>query len=90
MDEDIIFKALADPTRRLILRELSERKDQTLFELCGRLTMKHKVNMSRQAVTKHLGILEQSGLVRSEFRGKYRVLNFDKTPIDHITKRWSE
>lgn len=89
MDEDAIYRALADPTRRMILSELAERADQTLFELCARLAMKHEVAMSRQAVTKHIGILEEAGLVRSEYRGKYRVLNFDNRPIIYITKRWT-
>jgi hypothetical protein len=46
-----VFKALADHTRRLILDELAERDDQTLFELCGRLTMKHRLSSSRQAIS---------------------------------------
>lgn len=84
MNDDTVFKALADPTRRLMIKELSQRANQTLFELCARLTMKHKVNMSRQAITKHLDILEKAGLVKSEFRGKYRVLNFNNDPITHV------
>jgi DNA-binding transcriptional ArsR family regulator len=57
MDEDSIYKALADSTRRIILHELAEHPNQTLFELCGRLTMQRGINMSRQAIAKHLGIL---------------------------------
>jgi DNA-binding transcriptional ArsR family regulator len=89
MKEDDIFKALADPTRRLILDEFAQRSVQTLFELCGRLAMKHNVAMSRQAITKHIQILEEAGLVRSEMQGKYRILRFDSQPIKHITSRWT-
>lgn len=88
MNNDKIFKALADSTRRLILDEVSERKTQTLYELCVRLTMKHKVSMSRQAITKHLSILEEAGLVKSERRGRYKLLVFDNTPIKKIKERW--
>ncbi|MCC6237523.1 MAG: helix-turn-helix transcriptional regulator, partial [Dehalococcoidia bacterium] len=50
MDDDL-FRALADPTRRAILDELTERDGQTLFEICGRLTMRHQLGSSRQAVS---------------------------------------
>jgi DNA-binding transcriptional ArsR family regulator len=85
---DMVFKALADPTRRLILDELSERRSQTLYEMCVRLTMKHKVSMSRQAIAKHLAILEDAALVRSSRRGRYRLLVFNDAPIRRIAERW--
>jgi DNA-binding transcriptional ArsR family regulator len=90
MSEDAIFKALADPTRRLILDEFAERAEQTLYELCTRLIMKHNATMSRQAIAKHINILVKAGLLHSERRGKYRVLIFDKEPITHIAERWSK
>lgn len=86
MDE--VFKALADPTRRLILDELSKRNHQTLYELCVRLAMKHKVTMSRQGITKHLAVLEEAGLVTSQRSGKYKALVFDEGPIRKIYERW--
>jgi DNA-binding transcriptional ArsR family regulator len=85
---DTIFKTLADPTRRRILAELSERKGETLYELSLRLIMRHKLAMSRQAIAKHSAVLEEAGLVRSERRGSYRVLIFNKVPIKKITERW--
>ena len=89
MDEDNVFKALADPTRRLILEELAEEPEQTLYELSVRLVMKHKVTMSRQAITKHIGVLENAGLLQSARRGKYRVLSstraLDDGPAATIT-----
>jgi DNA-binding transcriptional ArsR family regulator len=88
MEEDAIFKALADPIRRLILDEFTERAEQTLYEVCARLIAKHDVTMSRQAIAKHIDVLEKARLLRSERRGKYRVLVFDKTPIMRIAERW--
>ena len=84
----MVFRALADPTRRLILDEFTRRREQTLYELCARLLMNHNVTMSRQAVAKHIRILEEAALLRSERRGKYRVLVFNKTPITTIAERW--
>jgi DNA-binding transcriptional ArsR family regulator len=88
MSEDLIFKALSDPTRRLILDGFAERIEQTLYELCARLITKHNITMSRQAIAKHVAVLEEAGLLRSEHRGKYRILIFDKTPIMHLAERW--
>ncbi len=88
MRNDAIFKALADPTRRLMLDELAERKEQTLYELSVRLIMRHEVAMSRQAIAKHIAVLEEAGLVRSEKRGKYRVLIFNPGPLKKIMERW--
>lgn len=88
MDNDEVWIAIADPTRRLILDELSERKEQTLYELTARLIMRHNVAISRQAIAKHIAVLEKAGLVHSEKRGKYRLLIFDQTPIEQIMERW--
>lgn len=90
MDEnkDAIFKALADPTRRLILDELSERNELTLFELTARLIMKHNLNISRQAIAKHLSVLGDAGLVKSRRKGKYRVLIFNNEPLKNLLERW--
>jgi DNA-binding transcriptional ArsR family regulator len=63
-----VYKALADPTRRAIRDELSERDGQTLFELCTRLTTKHGLGSSRQAISQHLDVLESAGLVRTRSR----------------------
>lgn len=83
-----VFKALADPTRRLILDELAERDGQTLFELCSRLTMKHRVASSRQAVSQHLDVLEAAGLVRTRREGRYKFHHLDTTPLEPIVDRW--
>jgi DNA-binding transcriptional ArsR family regulator len=83
-----VFKAIADETRRAILDELSERDEQTLFELCSRLAMRHAVTSSRQAVSQHLDVLEAAGLVRREKRGRYSFHTIDTRPLAQIAERW--
>ena len=84
MHKGLVFKALADPARRLMLDELSERKEQTLYELTARLIMRHEVAISRQAPVKHIDLLEKAGLVSSEKRGKYRMLVFNDEPLGAV------
>jgi len=85
---DDLYRALADPTRRAILDELVDRDGQTLFELCGRLTMKHGIGSTRQAISQHLEVLEAAGLVRAKREGRCKFHWFDGTPLQAITKRW--
>jgi DNA-binding transcriptional ArsR family regulator len=87
-DKDAIFKALSDSTRRLILDELSERNMLTLYELTTRLVRKHDLSISRQAIAKHLAALEASGLVKSQRKGKYRVIIFNNEPLKNLLKGW--
>lgn len=82
------FKALADPTRRAILDELQERNGQTLFELCVRLTTKHGLGSTRQAISQHLAVLEAAGLVVSRRQGRYKFHDLDTAPLRTITERW--
>ncbi|WP_407272533.1 ArsR/SmtB family transcription factor [Radiobacillus sp. PE A8.2] len=89
-DKDAIYKALSDSTRRLMLDELSERNELTLYELTTRLIMKHDLTISRQAIAKHLSVLEAAGLVTSKRKGKYRVLIFNKEPLKNLVKGWVE
>ena len=83
-----VFKALADETRRAILDELAERDEQTLFELCTRLAMKHQLASSRQAISQHLDVLEAAGLIHSERRGRYKFHTLDTAPLAQIAERW--
>jgi DNA-binding transcriptional ArsR family regulator len=83
-----VFKALADPTRRALLDELQERNGQTLFELCNRLITRHGLSSSRQAVSQHLEVLEEAGLVRSRRVGRYKFHDLDTSPLRTITDRW--
>src|SRR5580692_2640680 len=82
MNLDAVFKALADPVRRDLLDSLHERGGQTLGELCeGR-------EMTRQAVTKHLGVLEAANLVATERRGREKLHYLNPVPIHEIADRW--
>ena len=83
-----VFKALADPTRRVILDELQDRDGQTLFELCTRLLSRHGVGSSRQAVSQHLDVLEDAGLVTRRREGRYTFLHLDTAPLRAIADRW--
>jgi DNA-binding transcriptional ArsR family regulator len=83
-----VFQALAAPARRAILDELEERNGQTLFELCARLTMKHGLELSRQAISQHLEVLEAAGLVSARREGRYKFHDLDTTPLREILERW--
>jgi len=85
-----VFKALADPTRRTILDELAERDGQTLFEICGRLAMKHGLGSSRQAISQHLDVLEDAGLIHVRRSGRYKLHDLDTRPIEQALQRWRE
>ncbi|CAG5081886.1 Uncharacterized HTH-type transcriptional regulator yuzN [Thermobacillus xylanilyticus] len=87
-NRDAVFKALGDPTRRIILDELAERSEMTLFELTTRLIMKHNLSITRQGIAKHLAVLEEAGLVQSVRRGKYRMIRFNREPLRDLLKGW--
>jgi DNA-binding transcriptional ArsR family regulator len=82
MDVDKVFKALADSGRRLLLDKLFAANGQTLGELCEHL------NMTRQAVTKHLRILEEANLVATLWRGREKLHYLNPVPIHEISERW--
>jgi DNA-binding transcriptional ArsR family regulator len=86
MDE--VCRAIADATRRAILDELVERDGQTLFELCGRLTLKHGLGSTRQAISQHLEVLESAGLVIAKREGRYKFHWFNGEPLRAIARRW--
>lgn len=83
-----MFRALADPTRRRIIDELRERNGQTLFELCGRLATKHGLGSSRQAISQHLEVLQDAGLVACRRVGRYKFHDLDTSPLKAIAERW--
>jgi DNA-binding transcriptional ArsR family regulator len=83
-----VYRALADPTRRAILDELTERDGQTLFEICARLVVKHGLSSSRQAISQHLDVLESAGLVTTKRDGRYKFHFLDTTPLKRIVERW--
>jgi DNA-binding transcriptional ArsR family regulator len=82
MSMDAVFKALADPARRRLLDRLHARNGQTLSELC------EGHDMTRQAVTKHLAVLEEANLVASEKRGREKFHYLNPVPIHEIADRW--
>jgi DNA-binding transcriptional ArsR family regulator len=83
-----LFKALGDPTRRTILDELTEKDGQTLFEICGRLAMRHGLGSSRQAISQHLAVLEEAGLVHARRQGRFKFHHLDTGPLRSIVERW--
>src|SRR4051812_26614968 len=83
-----LFKTLADPTRRAILDELTDRDGQTLFELCSRLASKHGLGSTRQAISQHIDVLAAAGLVTTRRDGRYKFHHVDTAPLRHILGRW--
>jgi DNA-binding transcriptional ArsR family regulator len=83
-----VFDVLAAPARRAILDELHERDGQALFELCTRLTMKHGMELTRQAISQHLDVLEAAGLVRTRKDGRYKFHHICREPLAEIAARW--
>ena len=79
---DAVFKALADPGRRQLLDQLRRKNGQTLTDLCGQL------DMTRQAVSKHLAVLERANLVASVRRGREKLHYLNPVPLHEIYERW--
>jgi DNA-binding transcriptional ArsR family regulator len=79
---DKVFKALSDPGRRKLLDRLFANNGLTLTELC------HEMDMSRQAVTQHLGVLEDANLVSVKWRGREKLHFLNPVPIYEIYDRW--
>ncbi|MBB6254231.1 ArsR/SmtB family transcription factor [Nitrospirillum iridis] len=81
-DDDAVFRALADGSRRLLLDRLRARDGQTLGQLCLGL------DMSRQAVAKHLAVLEEANLVAWQRQGREKLHFINPVPIHQIARRW--
>jgi DNA-binding transcriptional ArsR family regulator len=82
MDDDAVFRALADASRRQLLDRLHQRNGQTLGELCRGL------DMTRQAVAKHLAVLEEANLVSWRRNGREKLHFINSVPINEIAERW--
>jgi DNA-binding transcriptional ArsR family regulator len=82
MDDDKVFKALADPTRRELLDRLYARNGQTLGQLCETMDMK------RQSVTQHLGLLEDANLISTVRRGREKLHYINPVPVYEVYERW--
>lgn len=85
---DELFAALGDPTRRLILDELTERDGQPLFEVCSRLMSKHRLAITRQGVSHHLRVLEDAGLVTTRREGRTKLHYRRTEPLEQVAQRW--
>ncbi|MDQ0313754.1 ArsR/SmtB family transcription factor [Amorphus orientalis] len=81
-DDDRVFKALADPTRRKLLDRLHERNGRTLGELC------EAMEMTRQSVTQHLGLLEDANLISTVRRGREKLHFINPVPLHDVYERW--
>ncbi len=79
---DAVFKALADGSRRELLDQLRKSNGQTLGELCAHL------DMTRQAVTKHLRLLEAANLVAVIWRGREKLHYLNPVPLHELSERW--
>lgn len=82
MDDDKVFKALADPGRRKLLDRLYQRNGQTLGELCD------SMDMRRQSVTQHLGLLEDANLISTVRRGREKLHFLNPVPMHEVYVRW--
>ena len=81
-DIDTVFKALSDPSRRELLDRLHARNGQSLTDLCQGL------DMARQSVTQHLGVLEEANLISVQWQGREKLHYFNPVPIHEIYERW--
>ena len=81
-DDDLVFRALADPTRRYLLDLLFERDGRTLTDLASHL------EMTRYGVMKHLGVLEEANLIVSRRAGREKLHHLNPVPIQLIHQRW--
>jgi len=81
-DQELVFKALADAGRRTLLDRLYEHDGQTLTQLCEHLAM------TRQAVTQHLRLLEDAGLVVTSWRGREKLHFLNVVPLQQVYERW--
>jgi DNA-binding transcriptional ArsR family regulator len=81
-DTDLLFKALADPSRRRLLDQLHAHDGRTLTELCAH------VDMTRQGVTQHLNLLEAANLIATVWRGREKLHFLNPVPLQEIYERW--
>jgi DNA-binding transcriptional ArsR family regulator len=81
-DTDLLFKALADPSRRKLLDLLHANDAQTLSQLCEHL------DMTRQAVTQHLDVLEAANLLATRWRGREKLHFLNPVPLQEVYERW--
>ena len=81
-DIDTVFKALADSSRRQLLDRLHAKNGQSLSDLC------QGIDMARQSITQHLGVLEDANLISVQWQGREKLHYFNPVPIHEIYERW--
>jgi len=79
-----VFRAVADPIRRALIDELRERNDQSLFELCTRLMSGKGIHVTRQAVSKHLAVLREAGLLSIDRVGRTSIHHLNTVPLNEL------
>lgn len=83
-----LYRALGDTTRRRIIDELSRRGGQSLFELHTRVQSRHGIDLTRQAFTRHLQVLEEVGVVEVEWRGNTKLHAVNTKPLAGLAEGW--
>lgn len=85
---DRVFSAVADPTRRRIVDRLHKRSEQTLFEVCAGSIAEDGTSLSRQAISRHLDVLEAAGLVTTSWKGRTKIHSLNTEPLVEATNSW--
>ncbi len=83
-----LFRAVSDTTRRRIIDELAKREQQSLFEVCARLASEHRIGHSRQALSRHIGVLEEAGLIDVEWKGTTKLHTLNTKPLARLQEGW--
>jgi DNA-binding transcriptional ArsR family regulator len=83
------FKALSDDTRLMILDDLRRRDNQSLFEICARIVDQHGIALTRQAISRHLNVLESAGLISTSWNGRTKVHSLNRVPIGTLIQPWA-
>lgn len=87
-DVNLVLRAIADPVRRSIIDLLNDGTPRSLFSICVDLSQNGEIHLSRQAVTKHLNLLESAGLLEIEWQGRTKLHTFNGGPIKTLAKGW--
>ncbi|MEL6110112.1 MAG: helix-turn-helix domain-containing protein [Planctomycetota bacterium] len=87
-DVNLVMRAIADPVRRSIIDLLSDGTSRSLFSICVDLSQNSELHLSRQAVTKHLNVLESAGLLDVEWQGRTKLHTFNGGPLKALGKGW--
>ena len=88
LEIDLVLRAINDPIRRSIIDLLSDGESRSLFSVCVELGQNHDIHISRQAMTKHLNVLESARLVEIQWKGRTKLHSLDTRPIKALGKGW--